>query len=672
MSGEETILTRRQRLSLVPRACEGCKIRKIRCDRSHPCSNCRAAGIACQQAHAVQESRPTSKPDRVSQLEDYVATLEARLSRVEHRLQTSEPASESEPSGRTLPLPSESPKPQVDVNISTGIGGLYEGSSSFINQSVQASEVAQRTANSETPEAARTISESFSHLDALLRPSTAPSPLREHQFTATSRPTPTIEPLPVSSVIASLQIIKAQSGMLFSGHLIRDVSLIENLCQRIYFPTEPVSLGHVTSVNGILYMMFWEFKITKQSIGQGHELQELLAKSERNFNLGIETYDVVAVPTFENIICLTLGVMKARNEAKQLLYRTLMASAINHCQMLGYHRETTHQKDQSGYSETKRRLFWSLYVFDKNVTILLGQTSKIQDFDVDSQYPTLSKDPTQRAWDEGFHLTIRLAKSQGQIFDRLYSAAALRASPTERKQSIDSLKLDMRRWRNDLDQLDISQARYPEILNLSKNYWDIMYYSTLTSLLRAPAAPAMGAEMSSECFQAARLSLHGHLRCFSGFHKSGLSEVDFANWVLHNSSFTPFVVIFLHAIAASSLEDVQLLSDVVETLESAQKGHAGTKKLYQICATFARLARRMVEARNSCVGMYDHSTDSLQLAGATEDVPWNWSGPPLDMSDQTQAGGLADWGDNDMSAILADWINGQPPTMEMLSMDFGQ
>ena len=138
---------------------------------------------------------------------------------------------------------------------------------------------------------------------------------------------------------------------------------------------------------------------------------------------------------------------------------------------------------------------------------------------------------------------------------------------------------------------------------------------------------------------------------------------------LHNSSFTPFVVIFLHSIAASSLEDVSLLEEVVDTFRHAREIHAGAEKLYQICATFARLARRMVESQNTSVGMYDQKTDSLQVAGVSENLPLSWPG----FGQQVEAdANMSVFLNDDMTSILADWINGQPPAAEMFAMDFGE
>jgi hypothetical protein len=81
----------------------------------------------------------------------------------------------------------------------------------------------------------------------------------------------------------------------------------------------------------------------------------------------------------------------------------------------------------------------------------------------------------------------------------------------------------------------------------------------------------------------------------------------------------------------------------------------------------------MVESRNTSVGMYDQRNDTLQVAGVSENVPLTWTEVTGQPSEQ-QAGtdGFADFLNDDMTNILADWINGQPPASDMFAMDFGE
>ncbi|KAJ4027050.1 hypothetical protein NW752_002011 [Fusarium irregulare] len=603
--------------------------------------------------------------------EEYVATLEARLAKVEARLDK-QPAELSSP----VPAPSTkkpdssvspavSSEPSVYDVAPSPVGNLYEGSSSFIGQFQVASEEIKRSVAAETPEGQQTISESFSQLHSILHSEDNKKPT-----SGQTRSIPEIVPLPASIVLTVLRTIKANPTRFLPGQAVTDTRLIEHLCQKVYFPTEPVTLGHITSVNGIMRLLLREFIITEHPLSKEHDLKALKAQAERNFDLGLETFETLTVPSFENVVVLTTAVLKIQNESKPVLARTLVNAGLSHCQMLGYHREVTYQKDQSGFAENKRRLFWTLYVMDKTNSIHLGNASRVQDIEVDAHWPSVPDDLAEKPWIELFHLVIRLAKIQGLIFDKLYSVAALQSPAVERRQWIDSLVADAHRWRHDLDNVDGSQVRFKKILELSKVHWDIQYYSTLTTLLRAPAMPGVGTDMTSQCFQAARLALKSHLRAFSGYGGEKMfTKADYIDWALHNSSFTPFVVIFLHSIAASSLEDVSLLEEVVDTFRHAREIHAGAEKLYQICDTFARLARRMVESQNTSVGMYDQNTDSLQVAGVSENLPLSW--PELGQQVEADAN-MSVFLNDDMTSILADWINGQPPAADMFAMDFGE
>jgi hypothetical protein len=124
-------------------------------------------------------------------------------------------------------------------------------------------------------------------------------------------------------------------------------------------------------------------------------------------------------------------------------------------------------------------------------------------------------------------------------------------------------------------------------------------------------------------------------------------------------------VIFLHAIAANSIEDLGLLEEVIDSLRSARKVHSGTEKLYQICSAFGKLARQMVTARNTSVGTYDQEADSLELGNIQRDMAFDWPEFDLDLAnpelDMEVALGCEDI---DMVTVFNDWYGGQ------LGMDF--
>lgn len=145
--------------------------------------------------------------------------------------------------------------------------------------------------------------------------------------------------------------------------------------------------------------------------------------------------------------------IKAQKESKPLLCTTLISAAAGQCQRLGYHREVTYQNEQADRQEHMRRFFWTIYVFDKNMSLLQGHASNIQDFEIDAQYPIPSRNAATRPWDESFIVGIKLARIQGQIYDKLYSTAAVKYDYSIRKECIDTLDAAMIELRAELEQV---------------------------------------------------------------------------------------------------------------------------------------------------------------------------------------------------------------------------
>lgn len=143
------------------------------------------------------------------------------------------------------------------------------------------------------------------------------------------------------------------------------------------------------------------------------------------------------------------------------------------------------------------------------------------------------------------------------------------------------------------------------------------------------------------------------------------------NRVLDCSSFTPFIVVFLHAIATTSMEDVQLLNDVVELLKRARGASRGSQRLYQICAAFVQLARGIVETRDPSTTLpaYNQQQDSLHFSDDHGQMMSIFG------SDSFQASASVDWTAHhidweaqDISTILASWASGEQSAVGMFDL----
>ncbi|KAE8140310.1 fungal-specific transcription factor domain-containing protein [Aspergillus pseudotamarii] len=668
---KETIQARRHRLSVIPRACEACKIRKVRCDRSVPCSNCRLSGITCEQATPRPRSETRPRPEQ--DLQEQIKCLEERLGSLEQQLKAQRSISEH----RRNTVPNEVPAGSEEaVPQPTGNACVYEGISSFTSQSLLASDVAQKTANSEGAGEHSDLKSSLDYLKTLLRTPTRSSHATEYRMSRApaARSLPTMDHLlPLNLIIALLQEIKVNRPIFLCSYAINDRTLVERLCQRVYFPTEPISTGHLAGMHGIILTLLKEFTIMGNPLCQKFDLKAHISTCEQNFNTLVESYDVLAIPSFESIFALIMGFIKAQDETKPLLCSTFISAAASHCQMLGYHREITYRGDNTGNSENMRRLFWTTYVFEKHMSLYFGRASNMQDFDIDAQYPAITTDPAVRPWDASFVMGIRLAKIQGEIYDQLYSAEGSKNPHPERMQRVHRLAINIQQWYTEFKEIDASKVNNHHIFKITRDSWDILYYSTFTSLLRAPiTSGAACAELSSQCFRVARLSLQSHLRCFGNFQNSSFhSKADYANWVLLFSSFTPFIVIFLHAIAATSSDDIQLLYEVVDSLQHIRYVSPSSERLYQICSTFLQIAKGLVKTRQSCVGAYNPLEDSLQFA--TDAGPMSIFEPDClqglfgaDTSEHVPY--LAD---HDMCAIFDSWATGLPAGMNLFGGNIG-
>ncbi|KAJ4252802.1 hypothetical protein NW762_010708 [Fusarium torreyae] len=218
------------------------------------------------------------------------------------------------------------------------------------------------------------------------------------------------------------------------------------------------------------------------------------------------------------------------------MLQQLKSAASSHCRMLGYCQETTYGKHQARRADQMRRAFWFIYINDKNMSLLQGRPSYLQDSEVDAWYPRVSPDASCRPWDELFILGIKFAKIQGEVYDHLYSATARHSSRVQQEQAVNQLSEKLQSWYIDLGKLDSSQMKDHEVFVLSKKNWDVMYYSALTLILMKATTTDEESGISLECVEAARAGLQSHLVCFSSYQaieSPGLvSESDYASWLV--------------------------------------------------------------------------------------------------------------------------------------------
>lgn len=158
-------------------------------------------------------------------------------------------------------------------------------------------------------------------------------------------------------------------------------------------------------------------------------------------------------------------------------------------------------------------MFWFTYILDKSLSLRLGHSSILQDFDITLPLSDLSADSQMSMWDTLYHNWIKIGYFQGRIYEELYSPRALSGLATHRAQRAKQLTTDMRQWYQETQtKLDPSRAYNPLYYEAAASSSEIMYYGLSTLAYRAvPPGPLDSSTIfSNECIETARAALKAH------------------------------------------------------------------------------------------------------------------------------------------------------------------
>lgn len=137
--------------------------------------------------------------------------------------------------------------------------------------------------------------------------------------------------------------------------------------------------------------------------------------------------------------------------------------------------------------------------------------------------------------------------------------------------------------------------------------------------------------------------------------------------ILLYSSFTPFLVVFTHAVAANNENDVELLTQVLSTLEAPRKNTEVLNRLYQVCKVFLEFAKAFVTSRQASFGIYNVQEDSFTFSML--------DGDGANVSYQVPNYGVRDRSDNDlesMTGFLGAYLGENSSMNSLWNMDFSR
>ncbi|KAL3442450.1 fungal-specific transcription factor domain-containing protein [Aspergillus insuetus] len=651
------------RNSFRVRACDNCRLRKIKCDKLAPCSSCNALGISCSSGGT--SSTPTTPGPPRSQNDEY----EQRFHAIQDQLNSIQQALLQ--FSRTSPVPSAAARAASPAVPAIAVSSpaparqtipAFEGQSSFHHETLVArdavlSAVVAARSGDLNDQVSSALSSLKNSLDTHNTPVATPRPPEE--------PLPREQLLPADLVVAVVRKVKAHPPFFLVSQSWKNTRQLESLCQSIYFPLEPVSTGSLTLLHGLLYFVIRDYMHEGDPDLARFDLPSSKAFCERSFSAGLNSYQMMVDPSLEKVQALLIGVLKAQEEFDIQRCWTYLSLAFNMCQTMGLHRNTTLLADSSPLADSKRHAFWSLYTIDKNISLNIGVTSHFQDHDIDTELYSPSQDHKQRSWDLINLITVEFAAIQGRVYDQLYSIGASRAPEEERLSRIHTLSMDLLGVRNKLLEIDVSKGLYADSLHGMTACADFIAYSVLTVIYRAQTRARDAMAVSSQCYEAASMALHSHLKCFTYFRdRQAHKQAEYVNSILLYPSFTPFVIVFTHAITTASVSDLTLLQETVRSLDLIKNVSRGSIHLYTICEAFAKTAQVLVDSRQTLMGLAQHHDGSLIAEGegptsiALPNVIW-----PEDLFDThvDQA---------DISMFLNDFIGTNRSVMDMLNSEY--
>lgn len=181
---------------------------------------------------------------------------------------------------------------------------------------------------------------------------------------------------------------------------------------------------------------------------------------KHHLEVAVSQLDIFMPASYETVMALVLGAACAIEMCKPSLAWILTAMAAGQGQNLGYHRYQTFQNDDEEERLFKLHLFWMIYMFDKQLSLRLGRASVVQDWDM--SLPLITSTPTPAALTPGtsqmMTYWIRVAKVQGQTYEKLFSPAAFLQSSKDRiRTSMNLIDMMNQTWydRGDASVMDI-------------------------------------------------------------------------------------------------------------------------------------------------------------------------------------------------------------------------
>ncbi|KAH6639093.1 fungal-specific transcription factor domain-containing protein [Boeremia exigua] len=657
------------------RACENCRVKKIRCNKAEPCSHCRASKTICQTVEPVQKTQKQrvhiseEYERKIDRLEGQLNSINEALFLIASRLDEKEAhvVSREQISQR---IPSAVQKPLNDSTTETDALAPvpYEGETGISTQSGYVRELLVQAVGG-TPSVGRNaeVNSSLAALEKLVTQQkncdtvsirSTIRPLIDRSLAATdianlARP-------PWSVVRIAIDKATKHPTMIFAA--LFSMLKMENLREIIEDSYHhPVICGAPRRLlaYGVLFNIFTEYSVVPWPGIDKTSLVEYASMSRTHLEVAISQLDMFLPASYESIMALSVGTACAVEMCKPSLAWVLIANAAERCKSLGYHRFETMRNDPEEDQRSKIHLFWMIFMFDKQLSLRLGRASTIQDWDVSLPLLATKKTPVN-SFEESNMIVywVKVAKIQGQVYEKLFSPATFTKSPSARCQTARNLVDSMNQaWKErgsasvmDFTNLlspnetelpskrkrvsheasrtallpdDYMQSSFDQVEDVFFHTDVVVHYSTCALVLRALSPDSN--TFNEECLEYSRAALVAHMRCNSQFNTKATTQLwsGYIHWSILQAPITPFMALFCNAIYNTDRTDLNSLTGFVSSLESCRKVSEGAESLYKMCLLFLKIAEIYIEAK-------EKEVRDTQMHILTHEEPYRTNGPPMD------------------------------------------
>ncbi|CAG7979764.1 unnamed protein product [Penicillium salamii] len=619
----------------VDRACDRCRKRKIRCDKTFPCSNCRCAGADC---------RTFNRPDKQKRSRVLISTqFEEKINLIEKRLGRLTLLVESLTTDNIAGFPRTAIDHQTDLNHGHDFRNTTSRSASMITPVTETSEKGPQSSNdrvgtpsTETTDSvilaegpssltahsafaidhARNVVDSIPHmgqnieeigklLDTLRHITNAsnskrlsPTPLFPLIHAKGSLDQDNHDMPPLRAVVQLLREAEVNGSFVFLviSYLISPRSL-SDMCLKVYF-TSDYSDAEFIIVNATLNCLAPERFVSQDDTKARHEHHELALTCQTNIERALSRITLYIKPGYEMVLAFVLGIFYALNVSNTSLAWVLVGAAYQCSYSLGFHNCPAVSEQTSHESQQQRLLFWAVYFSEKTLSLRLGRSSIINSCDITAISLEGLRDPKNHPI-RYFYQIVNLSSLAGTIYEHLYSADALLMNEDTRTHRALELSQKLHGYCEEARNANQIWAESTKEESIKQQIYfiaasdEVLRLSMLTLIYRAiPPEPISKTSLSLECITSARCALESHQAFIQGFgmNYSSFYLSTYVNWTILFTPFVPFIVLFCHAIETHDTEDLSRMQTFLESIRGACQHSDAIAKQHHLFSIFYNVA----------------------------------------------------------------------------------